>query len=102
MVLKRNPITRKAREIRVRIDRQLDLWERGKHAGLVGDALAEGRAREGRIERRKEEEEDCLAHSFQSTLLLGKLRKVVHQATECEGEGGVFSRGTSAGRPSNR
>ena len=34
----------KAREIRARIERRLDLWEGGIHAGLVGDALAEGRA----------------------------------------------------------
>ena len=34
--------TCKAREIQVRIDRQLDLWERGIHSGLVGGALAEG------------------------------------------------------------
>ena len=32
----------KARQIWVRIDRQLELWERGIHAGLVGGALAEG------------------------------------------------------------
>ena len=34
----------KARKIQARIDRRLDLWEREIHAGLVGDALAEGRA----------------------------------------------------------
>ena len=34
----------KVREIWVRIDCGLDLWERGIQAGLVGDALAEGRA----------------------------------------------------------
>ena len=31
--------THKAREIRARIDLQMDLWERGIHAGLVGDTL---------------------------------------------------------------
>ena len=35
----------KTREIRARIDLRLDLWERGIHTGLVGDALAEGRAK---------------------------------------------------------
>ena len=35
---------RKAREIRDKTDLRLDLWERGTHAGLVGDTLAEGRA----------------------------------------------------------
>ena len=37
----------KVRWIRARIDRCLDLWERGIHAGLVGGALAEGRSMEG-------------------------------------------------------
>ena len=46
--------TRKAREIQVRIDRQLDLWDRGIHAGLVGGALAEGISREVCIKRRVE------------------------------------------------
>ena len=42
-------------------------WERGIHVSLVGDALVEGRAIEGRVNRRKEEEEDYLAQSFHST-----------------------------------
>ena len=29
-------------EIRARITRRMDLWERGQHAGLVGDGKAEG------------------------------------------------------------
>ena len=45
----------KAREIQEIIDRRLDLWERGSHAGLVRDALTEGRAQEVRVERRVEE-----------------------------------------------
>ena len=36
---------RRAREIRARITRRMDLWERGQHVGLVGDAEAEGAAR---------------------------------------------------------
>ena len=35
-----------AREIRSRITRRMDLWERGQYAGLVRDAEAEGAARE--------------------------------------------------------
>ena len=34
----------RARDIRVRITRRMDLWERGQHTGLVGDAEAEGAA----------------------------------------------------------
>ena len=41
---------RRAREIRARITRRMDLWERGQHAGLVGDAEAEGAARKGRAD----------------------------------------------------
>ena len=37
VVLKKTLGTRKAREIRTRINRRLDLWERGMHACLVGD-----------------------------------------------------------------
>ena len=33
---------RRAQEIRARITRRMDLWERGLHADLVGDAKAEG------------------------------------------------------------
>ena len=50
VVLKRTLGACKARETRAIIDRRLDLWERGIHSGLVGEMLAEGRAREGRIE----------------------------------------------------
>ena len=63
MVLTNNIRPRKARELPARIDHQLDLWERVIHAGLVGDALAEKRAREGRIDQHNEEKEDrwCVA-----------------------------------------
>ena len=44
VVLTKTLGARKAREIQARIDHQLDLWEWGIHAGLVGYALAEGRA----------------------------------------------------------
>ena len=43
---------RKAREIRARINRRLDLWYRNIHAGLLGGALVEGRAIGGLINRR--------------------------------------------------
>ena len=35
----------KSREIQARIDRHLELWERGIHAGLVEGVLAQGRAK---------------------------------------------------------
>ena len=39
---------RKAKEIRERITRHMDLWERSINVGLVGDTEADGSAREGR------------------------------------------------------
>ena len=38
---------RRAKKIRARIKRRMDLWERGLHEVLVGDAEAEGAARGG-------------------------------------------------------
>ena len=46
----------RAKEIRARITRQMDLWERGLHADLVGDAEAEGDSREGKAASGGEEE----------------------------------------------
>ena len=48
VVLTKTLGVRRAREIRARITRRMDLWERGQYAGLAGDAKAEGAAREGR------------------------------------------------------
>ena len=78
---------RRAREIRARITRRMDLWERGHHAGLVGDAEAEGDSHEGRATFSGEEEEDAVARSFHETVLSGKLRQAVRQATDREGGG---------------
>ena len=55
---------RRAREIWARITRRMDLWERGQNAGLVGDAEAEGAAREGRAAFSSGEEDDAVARSF--------------------------------------
>ena len=38
----------RGQEIRARITRRMELWERGLHVGLVRDADAEGAAREGK------------------------------------------------------
>ena len=44
VVLTKTLVAHKAREIWSRINRRLDLWDRGVHAGLVGGALVEVRA----------------------------------------------------------
>ena len=55
---------RRAQEIRARITRRMDLWERGLHAGLVGDAKAEGAAHEGRAASGGEEEYKAVDRSY--------------------------------------
>ena len=92
---------RRAREIRVRITRLMDLWERGLHAGLVGDAEAEGSSREGRAASGGEEEDEVVGRSYHDTVLSGKLQKAVRGATNREG-GGVSSRMINAQKPGDR
>ena len=76
-----------SQEILARITRRMDLWERGHHAGLVGDAKAEGAASEGRADFSGEEEDNAVAQSFHETVLSGKLRQAVSRATDREGGG---------------
>ena len=65
----------------------MDLWERVQHMGLVGDANAEGAAREGRAASCGKEEDDAMAWSFHETVLSGKLCQAVRRATNREGGG---------------
>ena len=92
---------RQAREIRDRITRHMDLWERGQNAGLVGDAKAEGATCEGRLAFSGEEEGDAVALSFHNTVLSGKLLQAVCRATDREGGGYLLLRDkcTKTGRP---
>ena len=92
---------RRAWEIRARITRRMDLWERGQHAGLVGDAEAEGASCEGRAAFSGKEEDDAMARSFHKTVLSGKLRQAVHRETNRERGGGLLpgDKCTKTGRP---
>ena len=92
---------RRACEIRARITRRMDLWERGQHAGLVGDAEAEGAAREGRAAFSGKEEDDAVERSYHGTVLSGKLQQAVRRATDQEGGGCLLSddQCTKTGRP---
>ena len=65
----------------------MDLWERRQQAGLVGDAEAEGAAREGRAAPGDEEEDEAVARSFHETVLSRKLQHTVCRATDREGGG---------------
>ena len=78
---------RRAREIRARITRRMDLWERGMHVGLVGGAEVEGAAREGRGASGGKEEDESVARVYHDTVLSGKLQQAVRQATDREGGG---------------
>ena len=62
--------------------RRMDLWERGLHAGLVGDAKAERATQEVRAASGGEEEDEAVAWSYHDTVLDGKLRKDFRQATD--------------------
>ena len=77
----------RVREIRARITRWMDLWERGQHAGLVGDDVAEVAAQEGKAASGGEEDDDTFASSYHETVLSGKLRQAVRRATYREGGG---------------
>ena len=68
---------RRAREIRAQITRRMNLWDRGLHEGLVGDAEAEEVAREGRAASGGEEEDETISRSYHGMVLSGKLRKAV-------------------------
>ena len=81
--------------------RRMDLWERGLHAGLLGDAEAEGDAREGRAASGEEEENEAVSQSFHEIFLSGKLRQSVCWATGREGGGCLLpdNQCTITGRP---
>ena len=67
----------RAREIRQRITMRMCLYKRGLHVHLVGDAEAEGAAREDRAFRVGEEDNEALGRTFHSTVLSGKLMQAV-------------------------
>ena len=92
---------RRAGEIRARITRRMDLWKRGLHGGLVGDAEAEGAACEGRSAFSGKKEDDAVARSFHETVLSGKLHQAVCRATDREGGGCLLlgEKCTKTGRP---
>ena len=81
--------------------RQVDLLERSLHAGLVGNAEAEGATREGRAASGREDEDNSVARSYHDTVLYGKLRKDIRRATDREGVGYLLldDQCTKTGRP---
>ena len=63
----------------------MDLWERGLHAGLVGDTEAGGGAREVRAASGGEEKDEAMERSYHVTVLSGNLIQAVRQETNREG-----------------
>ena len=59
----------------------MEIWERGLHTGLVGNAEAEGAAREGKAASGGEEKYETLARSYPDTIFSGKLRQPVLRET---------------------
>ena len=68
----------------------MDLWERGLHTGQVGDAEAEGAAREGGFASRGEEEDKVVAQSYHYTVFSSKLGQAIRQATKRKGGGCIL------------
>ena len=79
----------------------MELWERGIHAGLVGDAEAEGDTREVRVASGGEEEDEAVDRSYHDTVFSGKLQQAVRRATDREGGGCLLSydQCTKTGQP---
>ena len=77
----------RARDIWARITQRIDLWEKGLHAGLVGDAEAEGAAWDGRAASGKKEEDEVVSKCYHNTVLSGKLRQAGRLETNREGGG---------------
>ena len=77
----------RARDIRALITRWVDLWERGLHAGMLGDAETEGAVREGRAASGEEGGGESVSQSYHDTVLLGKLLQAFRRATDKEGGG---------------
>ena len=71
-------VVRNARGIWAQITRSMDLWDRGLHAGLVGDTELEGAAREGRACSRRDEEDNTVSISYHGMVLLSKIRQAVY------------------------
>ena len=55
----------------------MDLWERGIHAGLLGDDEVEGESREVRTVIGGEDEYEAVSQSYHNMVLSGKLRQDV-------------------------
>ena len=63
----------------------MDLWERGLRTVMVGDAEAEGAAREGISTSGGEEDDRSMSRKFHSTIISRDIWKSVRWASNREG-----------------
>ena len=101
VVLQTTPHVRKAKDIRRRLEQRMDLWDKGHFEALVDDMEAEVQGRKGGGRGTQPPDEDSLAQAFNATILSGRLRKAVRNATS-RGNGGVLQPDddcTKTGRP---
>jgi hypothetical protein len=98
VVLQTTPEVRRARDIRQRLSRRMDLWEQGCHAALVDDTEAEVGSR-GTSTRAPDDE--TLARAFNARVLSGRLHSAVRNLTNRGGGGVLAADGvcTKTGRP---
>ena len=79
----------------------MDLWKRGMHSGLVGNAEAGGVSREVRAASGGKEEYESVARSYHDAVLSVKLRQAIRRATNREGGGCLLpdDQCTKTGKP---
>ena len=83
-ILRKKHSTARARDIRKRVSRQMDLWEEGMYSALVNET-AEEASRGGKNGMGKEGEFESMARRFSSTVMSGQLRKAVRMITSRDG-----------------
>jgi hypothetical protein len=98
-VLRKSPGVVRARDIKRRVERRLNLWIDGQYDALVQDIV--GEAMRGVGSGRGTVDEELIARKYNSMVLDGKLRAAVRFATERDGGGVLLPQDacTKTGRP---
>ena len=98
-VLRKSPGVVRARDIKRRVERRLNLWVDGQYDALVQDIV--GEAMRGVGSGRGTVDEELIARKYNSMVLDGKLRAAVRFATERDGGGVLLPQDacTKTGRP---
>ena len=97
-ILQTTPGVKRAKDIRARLEKRMDLWDEHKFRTLVNDVEEEVK---GRFPSTRERNEETRARAFNSRVLSGRLRSAVRHLTQ-RGGGGVLQPDdncTKAGRP---